>query len=200
MAILGAVAVALWPGPRRATVAFIVVHVVVGFLAEWALAWRRATARCDGDGGKRLTFSRKVWFAFLASAAFASLLLYVELFIGSARADAAEQHFHLRCLIAGFASGALYFGWILWMDQVTWTEQEISRRTLTGKEISLRWNEVVQFRMTRYAQSLDFLASDGTTLRVHSHFDGVPELIADAQRLVPTAAKHRSQSSPAADA
>jgi hypothetical protein len=136
-------------------------------------------AKPDRHGWRRIRPSAMHWIALIGSAAIASLMLYVRLFVGSARADAEQQMFYADLLIGGFTIGALASLWQIrriLRTNASWRGATLCFDTADGRNVILPMSEVAQMDR-RWSGSIDVRFNDGTLLRLDEHATGAPELL-----------------------
>jgi hypothetical protein len=145
----------------------------VAILAQFGLR-----SKPDRHGWRRIRPSAMHWTALIGSAAIACLVLYIRLFVGSARADAAQQMVYAELLVAGFAIGTLVSLWQIrriLRTNAFWRGSTLCFDTADGRDAILPMTEVAQMDR-RWSGTVDVRFSDGTLLRLDQYATGVPEL------------------------
>jgi hypothetical protein len=131
-------------------------------------------------GWRMVTPGGTYWFCFLASWAFAGLVSWVWLFVGSARADAAAQMRYALALITGFGIAAAWSGFHIAKIRrlaLRWRGRTVQWR-VRGKDMTQDMTNLVAYRRVfiREAHHLHF--RDGTRLKLDAYSGRGNELLA----------------------
>lgn len=132
----------------------------------------------DREGWRHISPSQMHSFALWGSAAFAGLVLYVRLFVGSARADAETQMMWANLIIAGFALGALVSLWQIRRirrSNVHWRGTTVRFIDAAGHEQVKPMTEVAAMDR-RWTGTIAVIFEDGSILSLDQYATGVPEL------------------------
>ncbi|HEX9965473.1 MAG TPA: hypothetical protein VGB04_10880 [Allosphingosinicella sp.] len=121
----------------------------------------------------------------LGLAAISALAAYI-LLAGSSLPDADTQGFVAAVLVLGCGSGIIYFLWTGYGRTILWKGNELSVRTIFGREQVRRIPDVSRVSRNEMLGDYKLTFKDGSTLRVSAHFHGVGELV---ERL-PKRARH----------
>ena len=154
--------------------------LIGGWLATLFLGWAVHSARsvkASRDGWLSLRARTAIWSALGLSAGFALFLMYIYLFVGSARSDAAQQMLYCRILSVAFAIGAVIVAWGAFSKAVSWRGSELRVRPLFGGLVSKRLEDVqaVEYRTGSGMFRLRF--SDGYALNVSPYMRGTRQLL-----------------------
>lgn len=119
------------------------------------------------------------WFAFVGGWAFATLISWVWLFLGSARFDAGSQMNVAFVLAVACCAGAVYTGFqitalrytaLRWQDRkITWREH--------GKEVTQEFARVVSIHRS-FGGEIQIRFSDQSTLKLDPYARNASEFIA----------------------
>jgi hypothetical protein len=151
---------------------------LAGAISVALLARFGITASPDREGWRHIRPSVMHWIGMGGSAAFASLVLYVRLFVGSARADAETQMMWANLIIAGFTIGALVSLWQIRRIQrgdVHWRGSTINFTDADGRQRIKPMTEVAQMQR-RWTGTIVVTFGDGSELLLDQYAKGLPEL------------------------
>jgi hypothetical protein len=135
-------------------------------------------ARPDRQGWHHIRPSVMHWLGLFGSAAFASLMLYIRLFVGSARADAETQMMWANLIIAGFSVCTLIsLRQIrrIRRGDVQWRGTTILFTDAAGTERVKPMTEVAGMDR-RWTGTVAVAFGDGSELLLDQYAKGVPEL------------------------
>lgn len=142
------------------------------------LARLGASARPDRQGWHHIRPSMMHWLGLSGSAAFASLMLYIRLFVGSARADADIQMMWANLIIAGFSLCTLISLWQIRRirrGDVHWRGTTILFTDTAGTERVKPMTQVAGMDR-RWTGTVAVSFGDGSLLLLDQYAKGVPEL------------------------
>jgi len=143
------------------------------------LAWLGRRAKAGQNGWKRIRPSPMHWFGLTIAAGLLAIMTYVRLFVGSSRADAAEQMQILTILIMVLAAGFIFMArstFHLWRLGLAWRENQLAFRGQSGKQVIQNIQDI-KSRDRTPSGGLIFRFFDGELLRLDENAAGVPELI-----------------------
>ena len=98
--------------------------IVATALGYWTITYQEKVER-DANGWMALRPTATVHFAFIGSFAFSALMLWLYLFVGSARTDADTQEFMMLVLFAVFGVAAMWTFWSAYLYKVRWKGSKI---------------------------------------------------------------------------
>ncbi len=127
------------------------------------------------DGWHQLAPSPMEWFALIGSFALTCLFLYIFFFVGSARADAAQQMTVLKWLIAAFALGTALVFYGSFASSVRWNDEQIEQHGLFKAPVIIRWTDLEGVEMT-WAQAVRLVSRDGTKITFSPYQNGTASL------------------------
>ena len=132
----------------------------------------------ERPGWHRIKPSGTHWFVIAGSSGFVGLMLYVRLFVGSARADAESQMQILTLLILAFAVcvviGAIAVRAIIRAD-VRWRGKSLDYAGPSNSRATRDLSQVAEMNR-RWTGQVVISFADGETLKLDGHADGVTEL------------------------
>ena len=132
----------------------------------------------ERPGWHRIKPSGMHWFVIVGSSGFVGLMLYVRLFVGSARADAESQMQILTLLILAFALcvviGAIAFRAIIRAD-VRWRGKSLDYAGPNNSRVTKDLSQVADMKR-RWTGHVVIGFADGETLKLDGYADGVTEL------------------------
>lgn len=156
-------------------------HIVSGAISAVAVVYlTRKSLRSppDREGWHRIQPSAMHWAALVGSTALASLVLYVRVFVGSARADADSQMMAANGLIVGFfLSGAFVFRQIQITQKlnVFWRRSTLCFTSSDGCERLLPMTEIIGIRES-WSGWLALRCKDETIIWLDQYARGAREL------------------------
>ena len=149
-----------------------------GAAGTYGLARLGIKALPDRRGWRQVRPSAMHWFGLVGAGCLVCLMVYVGLFIGSARPDAEFQMRMLWLLVGGFSLSAAV---CLWQMRAI-NAANVSRR---GSQIAVAWPDGAR-QLRNMAQvagmhrpwfgSVRIAFEDGAEIRLDPHATGVPEL------------------------
>jgi hypothetical protein len=151
------------------------IYVAVTLALNGLAYLQRREARA-GDGWRRLTPGPMEWTALILSFGLTLLFLYVYLFVGSSRADAASQMFILKFLIAGFAIGTAIAFFGSFASEIRWNDEAIEQRRLFRKTSTIRWNELANVGIDPFIGHVRLVSRDGDVVRFSTYQNGAEAL------------------------
>ena len=132
----------------------------------------------ERQGWHRIRPSGTHWFGITVGSAFVCLMLYIRLFVGSARVDAESQMQILTLLMLVFALCVLIvvlaFRAIVRAD-VRWRGTHLDYAASDGGRVTKNLAQVVGMER-RWTGNVLIRFADGDTLKLDGHADGVSEL------------------------
>ena len=147
---------------------------IAALLGYWSLR-NQKSARKNAEGWKALSPSGYLHFAFFGSLAFATLILWVRLFVGSSRPDAATQENIMVVLIVVFASAALWLWWNYYAVGISWRGRMI--RIHRGRRVTeYRLDQIASKRFVVWRSEYVLEFSDGRKVVFSPYMRGGKEL------------------------
>jgi hypothetical protein len=143
-----------------------------------ALAVYGTRAEPHSAGWRHITPARTHKFTLMLGLAMTGLMLYVWLFVGSSRPDAAQQMRVLFFLIIGFGGGSGFMAWQI--RRIRQLGLRWSGRTMAycagGTEQERSFDDITAIAPTLWG-SVEISFRDGTRLRVDPTASGARELL-----------------------
>jgi hypothetical protein len=161
----------------RPVLAGLVATVIVAVLAALA-----TTASEDKAGWRRITPSPIHWTGIALGTGLVLLMVYVRLFVGSTRADAAQQMAMLTWLIAAFALMTIAVAWsvaTVRRSAIRWRGSRIAWRH-GGREATAELGSLTRIRSNWLGQAVLHFG-DGVALTLDRHARGATELLEQAE-------------------
>ena len=155
---------------------FTIVLAVPCFLFGLSLL-QKGEAATTRDGWNRLTASHMQMFAFVGSAAMTGLMLYVYFFVGSARADAAQQMQILLGLIFAFGFGSIVAFISCFVQQVRWNADVVEYRFGPWTRRSIPWKNLIGCEFQGMSVPIRLHAANGTVISFDPNSNGVDQLM-----------------------
>lgn len=152
---------------------------LAGAIGVALLARLGIAASPDREGWRHIRPSAMHWLALGGSAAFAALVLYIRLFVGSARRDAETQMMWANLIIAGFTVATLVSLWQIrriLRSNVHWRGTTINFTDSIGREQIKPMSEVVGMER-RWSGTIVATFGDGGSLLLDQNAKGAPELL-----------------------
>jgi len=137
------------------------------------------------DGWHYLRPGAAIWIFLPVSLGFTGLLMYMYLFVGSARADAETQMKVLFLLCLVFSLITIHIAYTTAVERVRWNETHIERRTLFFETRSMGWHELARAGAERSGY-LWIASFHGPKIRFSPYSNGAGELIAKVGQHLPT--------------
>ncbi len=163
----------------------LVIFCAVPFVL-WGLHRLQKPGASDAAGGwRRLRPSGMHWTALVLSAGLTALMLYVWLFVGSSRADAATQMKVLLGLIIAGSAAALYMLVVCFLVHVRWDGQRIERWLGPSLRGSIRWGDIARVEYCPPAGPLVVHGKDGRCISIDAGMNGADELLKQLDRWLP---------------
>lgn len=159
---------------------------VIGAVAATALAvaarrWPGGAAP-DADGWVTLRPNWLLNGTILVTAGLTGLFVYVLLFVGSSRADAASQMRYLLALAIAFGLGCLYTSWASYGRAIAWKGDRLRvRRRLGGGETLHLLSDLQSIERQDMRNEYRLTFRDGAILRISTYFTGAEDLAARAE-------------------
>lgn len=149
----------------------------------WALSrmQRREAAYIEHDW-RCLRPSTMHWVGLALSVGLTGLMLYVYLFVGSSRADAASQMTILLGLIMAFGTSAVVMGVLCFQAVVRWNDDRIESWLGPWPRGVISWRELAQAEHDGPGSPIVLEAVNGKRLKIDATLDGAEELL---QRIAP---------------
>lgn len=138
------------------------------------------------NGWHYLTPGPFVWFALIGAIGLSGVFTWVYLFVGSARADAAEQMAALYWLATGFLVVTLIAAYSVIAEEVRWTHDWFERRTIAFQRFSLSWHQLAMFGYEPLTGYFWIAGPDGQRLRFSPYYNGCKELLEKILDHLPT--------------
>jgi hypothetical protein len=151
---------------------------VGGALGVWALSRFTLRAKPDQRGWRSLKPGAMHWTGLTLSSGLVALFLYVRVFVGSSRTDAASQMAILNLLIVGFGIGMAVTAWQMRQMVRTdahWRGSKLKWRDPTGAEQVRSLDQVSGMRRNPFGR-IAITFSDGAVVRVDPYATGAAEL------------------------
>jgi hypothetical protein len=152
--------------------------IAVAFLAVTALGTISAISPADRAGWRNIKPSAMHWVGLWLSGALTLFMTYIYLFVGSSRADAAQQMAILFWLILAFGLGTVIVALSIQRVRRTGLRWRGDRLVFQGQggEMSFRLSDIAGAKATLLGSHIVSFR-DGTLLHVDPHAQGAAELI-----------------------
>lgn len=153
---------------------------LAALVVTWALSVMVARSRApvDAAGWRQLMPGAMHWTALGLCGGLFLMMLYVRLFVGSTRADAASQMTVLSWLTAGFGLGTLVSAWAVLAvlrRPLRWRGGKLAFTGPKGPE-QRHFDEVAQLGLNAMGQAV-LTFSDGAVLKLDPNAKGASELL-----------------------
>lgn len=149
---------------------------------------QRQEAASGSHGWRKLSPSAMHWAGLALSVGLTALLLYVYLFVGSSRPDAAKQMNIVLGLMLAFGSAAIAMCVICFHAVVRWNEERIESWLGPWQRGAISWRELAQAEHEGPGTPLVLESFDGLRLKIDATLNGADELL---QRVAPWMAKQQ---------
>jgi hypothetical protein len=143
-------------------------------LGYWSLRSQKGAKR-DQDNWRQLGTGWLLHFAFFGSVAFAGFMLWLYLFVGSARADAATQELFTVLLFIAFATASLWLLWHYYLVSVHWRDAALRVRRL-GRVHEYAASQIVRKRYVSWRSEYVLEFDDGRRIVFSPYARGGIEL------------------------
>jgi hypothetical protein len=152
-------------------------------LLLWALSLLQGRAASLGEQGwRRLRPSPMHWIGLVLCLGLTAVMLYVYLFVGSSRADAAKQTNILLGLLLAFGAASIAMIVTCFHAVVRWNEERIESWLGPWQRGAIAWGELAQAEHDGPGTPLVLESMSGIRLKVDATLNGAEELL---QRVAP---------------
>lgn len=148
------------------------VFAVTGF-------FRRARAGRH-DGWSFLTAGALDWFGIVLGTALTGLFLWILMFVGSARADAATQMFWLKVLIVGFSVMVIGCVYQAFLVVTRWNDDRIEQHRMGFSSRAIRFDDIVGVTQSPHGMKIE--SADGGHIEFAMYHNGAEELARTLER------------------
>lgn len=149
----------------------------------WALSLlQERGASSVEQGWRRLRPSGLHWTGLILSLGLTAVMLYVYLFVGSSRADAAKQMNILLGLLLAFGTASIAMMVTCFHAVVRWNEERIESWLGPWQRGAIAWGELAQAEHGGPGTPLVLESMSGIRLKVDATLNGAEELL---QRVAP---------------
>lgn len=149
----------------------------------WGLSRLQRRAAASGGQDWRCLRPRTMhWVGLALSVGLTGLMLYVYLFVGSSRADAASQMTILLSLITAFGTSAIVMSVLCFQAVVRWNDDRIESWLGPWPRGVISWRELAQAKHDGHGSPIVLESLNGERLKIDATLDGADELL---QRIAP---------------
>ena len=164
-----------------------IAKVLLGFFAIAALQlvhrWLYRPAQIDAMGWRWLRPGFLHYFTLVGSGAFAALMWWLYLFVGSAREDAASQEIAMLLIAIAMSIGAIFVWFTCFLRSYAWAEDMFKVR-LFNWERTYDLGRLSDIDLKHNGQTVVLRFSDGTSVSFSAAMHGADDLADYIDRLI----------------
>jgi len=156
---------------------FIVVAIAIMALLLWGWVLSMGPFQANQEGWNILRPSPSLYMVLAGAAAFSLLLIYVRLFVGSARPDADEQMLFCLLTAAGFIFLACILAYQMFWKSVQWKGRALRTIPILGSPGQFNLDDLEWVGCRTKAGMFDLHFRTGNVVKVSVMMKGTRELL-----------------------